>query len=63
MINLSMAADAERVEKVATTCAVIHKTSYLCKDVQQKKLKGLSAVTVLCYLFSISFQESLKIGT
>lgn len=31
-----MAADAKGVEKVATTCAVIHKTRYLFSDLQQK---------------------------
>lgn len=32
IINLYIAADAERVKKVATTCAVIHKVRYLFND-------------------------------
>lgn len=32
IINLYMAADAERVEQIATTCAVIHKRRYLFND-------------------------------
>lgn len=48
-----MATGTEKVERIATTCAAIHKTRYLFNGLQQKTRKGLAAVTVLCYLCSI----------
>lgn len=41
-----MAADAEGIEKVATTCAVIQKTRYLFNDLHQEN-EGLSAGTLV----------------
>lgn len=52
-----MAADTERMEKLATTCVENHKKRYLFNDL--KKMKSLSAVRYVryCPMFPIHFKE------
>lgn len=55
-----MAADAERVEKAATTCVVIHKKgiySMILKKKRKAYLQSDMSDIVQCSLFSVSFQR------